>query len=135
MRALMLSGMDQHDYLAQANDLTVTFAMIETRAALQNLDAILATPGIDAVFVGPSDLSITLSGGTVLDPHSAEVDREVTRIAEAARRAGKIAGAYTATAERANDLAARGYRYLAVASDAGFLRAGTAAALKGLQRG
>lgn len=134
MRALTLTGMDQHDYLAQANAETVIFAMIETREAIENLDAILATEGIDGVFVGPSDLSINLSGGKTLDPQSKEIDALVTKIGEAAKRAGKIAGAYTGGAERANELAGRGFRYLAVASDVGFLRAGTASALKALKR-
>lgn len=134
MRALTLTGMDQHDYLAQANAETVIFAMIETRQALENLDAILATEGIDGVFVGPSDLSINLSAGKTLDPQSKEIDALVTKIGEAAKRAGKIAGAYTAGAERANELADRGFRYMAVASDLGFLRAGTASAWIALKR-
>lgn len=133
-RALMLGGMEMKDYLAQANDNVLTFTMIETRGAIANLDAILAVPGIDAVFIGPSDLSVTLSDGKVLDPHSKQVDEAIDKIAAAAKKAGKIAGAYTANSERANELAARGFRFMAVASDIGFLRAGTAAALKGLKR-
>ena len=134
LRALMLNGMEIADYVAQANDATVTFAMIETREALRNLDAILATPGIDAVFIGPSDLSLALSDGKKLDPHSREVDAAVGDVGAAARKAGKIAGAYTANPQRANELAARGFRFLAVASDAAFLRAGTDAAWKALKR-
>jgi 4-hydroxy-2-oxoheptanedioate aldolase len=134
LRALLLNDMELTDYVAQANDLVVTFAMIETRKALSNLDAILATPGIDAVFVGPSDLSLALSDGKTLDPHSKDVDAAVSEIGKAAARAGKMAGAYTANAERANELAARGFRFLAVASDTAFVRAGTAAAWKALKR-
>ena len=134
LRALMLTGMEITDYVAQANDATVTFAMIETREALRNLDAILATPGIDAVFIGPSDLSLALSDGKTLDPHSREVDAAVNDIGAAAKNAGKIAGAYTANAPRANELAARGFRFLAVASDTAFLRAGIDGAWKALKR-
>ena len=134
LRALMLGDMELNDYVAQANDMVVTFAMIETRNAISNLDAILATPGIDAVFVGPSDLSLALSDGKTLDPHSKEVDAAVEKIGAAARKAGKIAGAYTANAERANELAARGFRFLAVASDTAFVRAGTTATWKALKR-
>jgi 4-hydroxy-2-oxoheptanedioate aldolase len=133
LRALMLYGMELTDYVAQANDATVTFAMIETREALRNLDAILATPGIDAVFIGPSDLSLALSDGKTLDPHSREVDAAVDEIGTAAKKVGKVAGAYTANAQRANELAARGFRFLAVASDTAFLRAGTDAAWKALK--
>jgi 4-hydroxy-2-oxoheptanedioate aldolase len=63
---------------------------------------------------------------------SGEVDRELERITLAARKAGKILGAYCHSAERAVALAKRGVRFLAVGSDLGFLRAGTAAALKAL---
>jgi 4-hydroxy-2-oxoheptanedioate aldolase len=133
-RATMLAGMsDQRDYLRQGNELTVTLAMIETRAALDNLAAIAETPGIDGLFLGPSDLSIALSRGASLDPMAQEVDRELERIAEAARKAGKVLGAYCHTAERAAALAKRGVRFLAVGSDLGFLRAGIGAALKTLK--
>ncbi len=57
---LPLSGLDAPAYLAAANAMTQTIAMIETRAALDALDDILGVEGIDGVFVGPSDLSIAL---------------------------------------------------------------------------
>src|SRR5262249_43848519 len=66
-RATMLAGIPaQKDYLASANDNIVTLAMIETRTALANIDAIAATPGIDGLFLGPSDLSIALSDGRMV---------------------------------------------------------------------
>src|SRR6185312_2745817 len=74
-RATMLGDMpDQTVYLREANDLLITFAMIETRESLDNVDAIAAVPGIDCLFIGPSDMSITLSKGMVLDPFSKDVD-------------------------------------------------------------
>jgi 4-hydroxy-2-oxoheptanedioate aldolase len=135
-RAMALGGMsDPAAYLREANLLTVTFAMIETREALRNVDAIAATPGIDALFVGPSDLSIALSDGAVVDPHSAAVEAELGKVVEAARKASKIAGLYCANAQRAKEGAQRGFRFLAVGSDLLFLRAGTAAQLKALKDG
>src|SRR6516164_3403017 len=92
-RATTLANMpDQKVYLREANDLTVTFAMIETRTALDNIEAIAATPGIDALFLGPADLSIALSNGANVDPMSGEVDRELDRITAAATKAGKCDG-------------------------------------------
>jgi 4-hydroxy-2-oxoheptanedioate aldolase len=135
-RATMLGGIaDQKDYLVQGNDLTVTLAMIETRTALDNLDAIAATAGIDGLFLGPSDLSIALSQGRSLDPLSKDVERELDRILAAAKNAGKIVGAYCHTAERAVAVAKRGVRFLAVASDIAFLRTGAAAQMKVLSSG
>ena len=133
-RATILAGLaDQSVYLREANDHIVTLAMIETRTALGNLDAIVDTPGIDGLFLGPSDLSIALTDGKSLDPLSPDVDRELNRILSATQRTGKIAGAYCHSPERAVALAKRGARFLAVMSDLALLRAGTAAAMKVLR--
>jgi len=135
-RATTLAGLaDQSVYLREANGHIVTLAMIETRAALATLDAIVDTPGIDGLFLGPSDLSIALTDGKSLDPLSKDVDRELDRIVAAAQRTGKIAGAYCHSPERAVALAKRGVRFLAVMSDLALLRAGTAAAMKVLKSG
>ena len=131
---MMLGGFtDQKAYLREANAETVTLAMIETRIALDNVEAIAATPGIDVLFVGPSDLSITLSGGAVLDPHSKEVEAGLEKIVAAAKKTGKVAGLYCATGARAAAMAKRGFGFLAVGSDLGFFREGMAAHLKALK--
>jgi 4-hydroxy-2-oxoheptanedioate aldolase len=136
MRAMMLAGMsDPKSYLHEANDLTVTMAMIETRTSLDNLDAIAATPGIDMLFVGPSDLSITLSNGTALDPHSPEIEKELDRIAAVAHKSKKFAGLFCANAERAVAYSRRGYQFLAVGTDLMQLRAGVAAQIAVLKDG
>ena len=133
-RAMTLAGIsDAKQYLNEANAATVTLAMIETKTAMANLDAIAAVPGIDVLFVGPSDLSIGLTDGKDLDPHSDTVEAALDKIIAACRKAGKIAGLYCANAERAVACAKRGVRFLAVGSDLGFLRAGTAAQLKVLK--
>ena len=133
-RATTLANMAaQKVYLREANALTDTFAMIETKTALDNVEAIAATPGIDALFLGPADLSIALSNGADVDPMSPQVDRELDRIMGAAHKAGKVMGAYCHSVERATALAKRGVRFLAVGSDMSFLRAGAAAALKALK--
>jgi 4-hydroxy-2-oxoheptanedioate aldolase len=83
--------------------------------------------------LGPSDLSITLSGGAELEPQSKDVDKNVDKIAKAAVKAKKIAGAYCASPERARELERRGYRFLAIGSDTGFLRSSAAAVMKKLK--
>jgi 4-hydroxy-2-oxoheptanedioate aldolase len=133
-RVTALAGLaDQSVYLREANDHVITLAMIETRTALANLEAIIDTPGIDGLFLGPSDLSIALSDGKSLDPLSKDVERELDRIVAAAQSAKKIPGAYCHSADRAVALAKRGMRFLAVMSDLAMLRAGAAAALKVLR--
>lgn len=133
-RATMLGRMpDQKTYLREANRLTVTLAMIETREALANVAAIAAVPGIDMLFVGPSDLSIALSDGAEVDPHARDVEAALDVIVAAAAKAGKLAGIYCANAERALACAKRGFRFHAIGSDLGFLRTGIAPQVKALK--
>jgi 4-hydroxy-2-oxoheptanedioate aldolase len=133
-RAMTFSQLaDPKSYLRKANDLTLAFAMIETRRALDNLDAILATPGIDGVFVGPFDLSIALANGKNIDPEAKDVDIALNTIAKAASAVDKIAGVYCHTSKRARTLAKRGFRFITAGSDTSFLRAGVAAAIEDLK--
>lgn len=130
-RAMTFAGItDQQIYLREANDQIVTFAMIETRTALDNLDAIVETPGIDGLFLGPADLSIALSNGAHVDPHAPDVERALDRIVATVVKAGKIPAAHCHTPERALALAKRGMRFLTLASDLNYIRAGASAALK-----
>jgi 4-hydroxy-2-oxoheptanedioate aldolase len=134
MRAMTLQGRTVPvDYLREANDGTLTLAMIETATALGNVEAIAATPGIDALFVGPYDLSTALSGGKAQDVQAPEVERAINQICAAAKKAGKIPGIYCRDAERALAMAKRGFRFITIGSDQGFLRDGTAAQLKTLK--
>jgi len=134
MRAMTLAGITEpKDYFAAANDETVALAMIETRVALDNVDAIVATPGIDGLFVGPVDLSIGLSAGQTIDHRSPEVERAIDRVIAAAQKAGKIAGTYCFEAEQAAAYEKRGVRFFLIGSDAGFIGAGARAALKALR--
>jgi 4-hydroxy-2-oxoheptanedioate aldolase len=133
-RAMTLQGRSVAlDYLREANEGTLTLAMIETPTALSNLDGIAATPGIDALFIGPYDLSTSLSAGKAQDLNAPEVERAIDLICEAAVKAGKIPGIYCRDAERAVAMAKRGFRFITVGSDLGFLREGTAAQLKVLR--
>jgi 4-hydroxy-2-oxoheptanedioate aldolase len=132
--AMMLHGKSvATDYLREANDGTLTLAMIETPTALANVEAIAGTPGIDALFVGPYDLSTALSGGKAQDVQAPEVEREIDRICQAAKKANKIPGIYCRDPERALAMAKRGFRFITIGSDLGLLREGAAAQVKALK--
>jgi 4-hydroxy-2-oxoheptanedioate aldolase len=133
LASLMLSGLQPADYLKRANGFSLAFAMIETREALAAIDDILAVDGIDAVFLGPSDLSITLSRGEALNLTGAEVEKALEHALSRAKAAGKIAGAYAPSGERAAEFARRGFTFIAVGSDTLALRTGAQAALKAAQ--
>ena len=134
-RALALQGRaSTPEYLREANEGTLTLAMIETKAALANVEAIAATPGLDALFIGPYDLAIALSDGAAQDITAPAVDQAIDAICAAAKKAGKIPGIYCKDAARALTMKKRGFRFLAVGSDLGFLKDGIAAQLSVLKR-
>ncbi len=135
VRAMMLQGhAAPADYLRDANQGTLTMAMIETPSALNNVHEIAGTAGIDALFVGPYDLATSLSAGTAQDITAPEVERAIDEICAAAKKAGKIPGIYCRDPARALAMEKRGFRFIAVASDLGIVREGTAAILKALKR-
>lgn len=121
------------DYLREANEETLTLAMIETPAALNNVNDIAENDGIDALFIGPYDLSTALSAGRAQDFSAPEVERAIDEICAAAKKAGKIPGIYCSNAKHALAMAKRGFRFIAVGSDLGILRAGAADVLKALK--
>jgi 4-hydroxy-2-oxoheptanedioate aldolase len=131
--ALSLTGLQPGDYLKQANDLTVSFAMVETREALSIIDDILAVPGIDGIFIGPSDLSIALSGGKGLDPAGAEVEKALDYALSRVRAAGKLAAVFASSGARAGELVRKGFHMVSIGNDITMLRAGAQAALAAAQ--
>lgn len=123
-RTLAMRGIDAQTHLAADNAVSVTFAMIETRQALAALDDILAVEGIDGVFVGPSDLSVTLSDGARIAPLDPDLDAPLRKIAERALAVGKIPGIYAVTGERGRHFRGLGFRLIAMGSDVNYLAAG-----------
>jgi 4-hydroxy-2-oxoheptanedioate aldolase len=119
-RAQALSGLATSEFFARANELQLTIAMVETRAALDAVDEILALPGIDGVLVGPVDLSVALTGGPP-DPLHPEVDRALDRVAGAARAARKFAALFCASGKQARAMLARGFALCSVSTDSGLL--------------
>lgn len=133
--ALPLSGLDATAYLNAANAMTQAIAMIETRAALDALDDILAVDGVDGVFVGPSDLSIALSGGATLEPRGAALMTEARRIAERAKAHGKFAAMFCFDGADARAMLALGYRLCTIASDHALIRAAARSELAAARAG
>ncbi len=127
------SGLSTPEYLGSANRLFKTFAMIETAEAMDNVDAIASTDGIDGLFVGPNDLCISLTGGEAPDYHHPKVKAALPVIVKAAKAAGKVPGIFASTPEIALEFAALGFRLISVGTDAGFLSAGAQTAHSGLK--
>ena len=130
VRAMHYGGAD---YVANANDEIVVMAMIETKEGLANLDAICATPGLDAVYIGPSDLSFALGmapRGDNPDPvHIATCDQ----IREAAHKHGIKAVMHCASAEFAAGAVQRGFDMVMLTSDLASMIAGARRQLDALK--
>lgn len=120
-RALLYGG---PDYASQANDTIVTFAMIETAQALDNLDQILSTEGLDAIYIGPSDLSIALGCKPVFDDLDPKAAEAVDHILARAKAHGLVAGIHNGTPEGALARIAKGFQFVTVSSDARLIAAG-----------
>jgi 4-hydroxy-2-oxoheptanedioate aldolase len=83
------------DYWQKANEEILLFAMIETRQAVNNLEEILSVKGVSGVYVGPSDLSLSLGKPPTLDPSDKEVLAAIDTIVKTTRNKGLIAGVHT----------------------------------------
>lgn len=126
IRATLYAGAD---YPQHANATVLKIAMIETRRALDNLDAILATPGLDGVYVGPSDLAASLGYAPKLDATEPEVVDAIQRILKAAKDRGLAAGIHTGAAEYAAEVHGWGFDMATIGSDSRLMAAAAQQAL------
>ncbi|GAA4354241.1 aldolase/citrate lyase family protein [Variovorax defluvii] len=122
VRALLYGGAD---YPQEANDTIVTFAMIETAQALDNLDDILSVEGLDAVYIGPSDLSLALGCRPVFDDVDPPVAQAIDHILDRAKAHGLVAGIHNGDPKVALARIAKGFQFVTVSSDARIMAAGS----------
>jgi 4-hydroxy-2-oxoheptanedioate aldolase len=106
------------DYVRGANVWTIACAQIETRRALDNLDAILGTPGLDMICAGPNDLAITLSNGQHADIRAPEVLDALSLLLAKAREKGIIASVFANDADYAMAMLEKGWQIVAIGTDA-----------------
>jgi 4-hydroxy-2-oxoheptanedioate aldolase len=127
MRSQLRIGPDP----AAANQATVVLAMIETPQGLENVEAIAATPGIDGLYIGPSDLRLAVGGATSTDSAVDDVfEAAVERILKAAQDAGIAAGFHTPSGEVAAKRLGQGFTVATVSSDLIHLEQAATAHLK-----
>src|SRR5215213_5062685 len=113
-RASLYGG---EDYTDHADDTVVTMAIIETREALDKLDEILDVTGLDAVFVGPSDLGQSLGYGPGPDREEPEVVEAIDRVLDAARGHGLAAGIFAGSTEHALRMVEKGFNFVNVSTE------------------
>ncbi len=132
VRALLYGGAD---YPQHANNTIVAFAMIETAQALENLDDILATPGLDAVYIGPSDLSLALGCKPTFDDLDPKAADAVQHILARAKAHGVVAGIHNGTPEAALKRIAMGFQFVTISSDARLMAAGAQQVVNAMRAG
>ena len=118
------------DYVAEANSTLVTFAMIETAEAVANLDEILSVPGLDAIYVGPADLSQSLGRTQRTDYTDPDLLAVLDTILAACRRHNIVAGIHCASSTWAEHAVELGFRFVTLNSDLAYLESNAAHALE-----
>jgi 4-hydroxy-2-oxoheptanedioate aldolase len=118
----VMAGFRRPDHHGWAPEGIAVIPMIETVEAMTNLDAILAVPGIDAIYVGPADLSSSLGLKPQNNDGEKLFDDALVTISAACKRAGVIPGIHT-TAPLVARRVEQGYRMITVTSDMLAMRA------------
>jgi 4-hydroxy-2-oxoheptanedioate aldolase len=116
------------DYLKKANDEVCLLVQVETRSALDQIEAIAKVDGIDGVFIGPSDLAASL--GHIGNQQHPEVQKAIESAAKRLKSVGKAAGILTPNEEEAKRYISWGYTFVAVGADNGLLRGAADALVK-----
>ncbi len=112
-------GAGFQDYVARANDRVAVIVQAEHIEAVENIEAIVAVPGIDAIFVGPYDLSASMGKpGQIDDPG---VQAAIGRVRDAALAAGVRLGIYCSDGQAARSFLRQGYSLIGLSTDLNYL--------------
>ncbi|TNE60860.1 MAG: 2,4-dihydroxyhept-2-ene-1,7-dioic acid aldolase [Alphaproteobacteria bacterium] len=109
------------DAQREANEHLILLPQIETREAVANAAAIMDTPGIGGIYVGPGDLGLSMGLSATLDRQEPELLRTYKKLAAAARARGLIAGIHNHSAEYARRMVEFGFDFVTVGSDLGHM--------------
>jgi 4-hydroxy-2-oxoheptanedioate aldolase len=120
-RAALVAGAD---YVQHANAEVLALAMIETADGLANVAEIVATPGLDGVYIGPSDLSLALGGKPDQDSQDPVRLAAFETILGACKAAGRRAGVHTTSVAYSQQMLAMGFDLVTVGADVRYLAGG-----------
>jgi len=117
-RGLLYGGAD---YFQKANEEIVALAMIETVEGLKNLEDILATEGLDGIYIGPNDLCLALGASPAAESEEPVVTQAIARIIETCHLMGKAAGIFCSSGQAAAKRAEQGFNFITPGNDAALL--------------
>lgn len=123
------AGLLHNNYFKEANDTIVAMAMVETVQAVENVDAICATPGLTGIYVGPGDLAVSMGKNPGLDSTDDEVNAAIDTVLAAVKKAGLKIGIHCLTPTYMDKAVRRGFDFVTLSSD---VRLFTAAASEGV---
>jgi 4-hydroxy-2-oxoheptanedioate aldolase len=130
--AMSRYGMAGADYVKFANENVTVVVIIETKEAIENIEAIASVPGISVLFVGVNDLSYSLGiGGRTTDPL---VEQALAKVLDAGRRHGLPVGYPTGNPAEINKRIAQGFRFFQASSDIGLMAGGAREMLSKVDR-
>ncbi|CAN7736503.1 MULTISPECIES: HpcH/HpaI aldolase family protein [unclassified Caballeronia] len=121
LRAVLYAGTD---YLSGANDTVLNFAMIETAQAVDRIDEICSVEGLDAIYVGPGDLSLSLTGRPQADTMEGEVGDAIRYILAKAKEHGVFPCTHTSSPQFARKMLDLGFRFVTCSNDSRLITAG-----------
>ncbi len=109
------------NYQPIANSSLLVIAMIETKEALENLDDIIGTEGIDAIFIGPSDLSLSLGYPAQFNNEDPYIMETIEHIVKTTKKHGKYIGLYNTDLDYALKMVKLGFDYVTVSNDSSYI--------------
>ena len=131
-RGLLYGG---NDYVKHANKEILKLAMIENKEALNNLDKIMSTPGLDGIYIGPADLSFAIGTEPGFDKEkSSPTFPVIENVLKHAKKNNIVAGIHNATPEYATKMIEMGFQLVTVGSDQRHMSAGAKLVLEKLQK-
>ncbi|MGE0008219.1 MAG: HpcH/HpaI aldolase/citrate lyase family protein [Parvibaculaceae bacterium] len=132
LRASLYAGAD---YVKHANSTILAIAMIESAEALKNVEEVLTTPGLDGIYVGPSDLAVSMGESAGFDPRFPKVFEAIRHVAAMARKHGIPAGIHVGSVKYGLEMVEAGYRFVSYLSDFRMLQTIAAKSLAALRAG
>jgi len=112
----------RENYMDTAQDQICVIVQAESRAAVENIDAIAATDGVDCVFIGPADLAADM--GHTGNPTHPEVEEAILHLTERTVACGKAPGFFRSTEEMGRKFVAAGGKMMAIGTDSRLLASG-----------
>ncbi len=110
-------GVSPGEYFARANDTILVVLQTESPRGIENAEAIYGLPGVDAIFVGPNDLSFQMRSPDGADPTPEAFEAALQEVVRIGRRVGTPVGIHVQTPEQVRQRVAQGFQFIALASE------------------